>query len=366
MRILAGMFVGVRTQVLKLFPQIRSFSSSLTYSKHGSPASVLRVNHRDMCDPGSNEVKVSMLAAPINPSDLNMIEGTYGVLPSLPAVAGNEGVGVITAVGSAVKNIGLGDRVIPVRPGMGTWSSEAVWSASDVLKVPNHLPNQSAASLFVNPCSAYRLLRDFVSLSPGDVIIQNGANGGVGQLVVQMASQMGLKTINVVRDRPQEQLDLIRDHLIGLGGNLVITEKELSGEGRTILKRLGSHTDGVALALNCVAGKPSADAAKLLKKGGTMVIYGGMSRRPVMVGAGQFIFDDLHVSGFWLTRWMEKHIGTPQADEMFRDIVSMASKGEISAPSEQASTFRVNELKVALEHSGKAFLDLTTPFELPT
>jgi NADPH:quinone reductase-like Zn-dependent oxidoreductase len=66
-----------------------------------------------------DEVLVKMLFAPINPSDINMIEGTYPVLPSLPAVAGNEGVGQIVAVGGGVKNVKVNDFVLPSKPGFG-------------------------------------------------------------------------------------------------------------------------------------------------------------------------------------------------------------------------------------------------------
>jgi len=60
-----------------------------------------------------------MLYAPVNPSDINMIEGTYPVLPSLPAVAGNEGVGQIVALGGNVKNLKVNDFVLPSKPGFG-------------------------------------------------------------------------------------------------------------------------------------------------------------------------------------------------------------------------------------------------------
>ena len=68
-----------------------------------------------------------------------------------------------------------------------------------LLKVPNDIPAAYAATLTINPATAYRLLRDFAKLQPGDVIIQNGANSMVGLAVVQMAREMGIKTINVVR-----------------------------------------------------------------------------------------------------------------------------------------------------------------------
>ena len=69
----------------------------------------------------------------------------------------------------------------------------------------------AAATLYINPCTALRMLRDFVSLRPGDWVIQNGSNSGVGQAVVQIAASMGLNTVNVVRDR--EDIDSLKQRL---------------------------------------------------------------------------------------------------------------------------------------------------------
>lgn len=68
-----------------------------------------------------------------------------------------------------------------------------------MIKVANDIPVEYAATMAVNPCTAYRMLRDFENLRPGDYIIQNGANSMVGIAVIQMAREMGVKTINVVR-----------------------------------------------------------------------------------------------------------------------------------------------------------------------
>ena len=148
---------------------------------------------------GSKQVALRMLAAPINPSDLNMVEGIYGVKANLPAVGGNEGVAFVAQVGDQVTSVKPGDYVVPHVSGFGTWRTELIASEEQVMKVPNNIPVAYAATLAVNPCTAYRLLKDFVSLKPGDYIIQNGANSMVGYAVVQLAKLAGFKTINVIR-----------------------------------------------------------------------------------------------------------------------------------------------------------------------
>ena len=72
-----------------------------------------------------NGVQVKMLAAPINPADLNMVEGNYALLPKLPAVGGNEGVGVVERVGADVKGLVAGDVVMAAAAGLGTLFTHA-------------------------------------------------------------------------------------------------------------------------------------------------------------------------------------------------------------------------------------------------
>ena len=147
----------------------------------------------------ANEVALKFIAAPINPSDINLANGTYGKKVPLPAVGGNEGVAVVEQVGHQVKNVKVGDWVLPAVAPFGTWTQSARATEDQVIPVSKDLPAAYAATLAVNPGTAYRMLRDFVKLQPGDVIIQNGANSMVGLAVVQMAREMGVKTINIIR-----------------------------------------------------------------------------------------------------------------------------------------------------------------------
>jgi 5'-3' exonuclease len=88
-----------------------------------------------------------------------------------------------------VKSVKVGDWVIPRGGGFGTWREEAVVSEEQVDKIPNDIPRPYAAIIGVNPSTAYRLLKDFGNLKPGDWVIQNGANSMVGLAVVQIAAR---------------------------------------------------------------------------------------------------------------------------------------------------------------------------------
>uniref|UniRef100_A0A4W2HLA7 Enoyl-[acyl-carrier-protein] reductase, mitochondrial n=1 Tax=Bos indicus x Bos taurus TaxID=30522 RepID=A0A4W2HLA7_BOBOX len=261
-----------------------------------------RLKNLELAAVGGSDVHVKMLAAPINPSDINMIQGNYGLLPQLPAVGGNEGVGQVVAVGSGVTGVKPGDWVIPANPGLGTWRTEAVFGEEELITVPSDIPLQSAATLGVNPCTAYRMLVDFERLRPGDSIIQNASNSGVGQAVIQIAAARGLRTINVLRDRPD--LQKLTDRLKNLGANHVVTEEELR---KPEMKSFFKDVPQPRLALNCVGGKSSTELLRHLAPGGTMVTYGGMAKQPVIASVSQLIFKDLKLRGFWLSQWKKDH-----------------------------------------------------------
>ncbi|XP_043940998.1 enoyl-[acyl-carrier-protein] reductase, mitochondrial isoform X3 [Protopterus annectens] len=276
----------------------RKHSEALIYNKHGEPSHVIRMESQELPELGEFGVRVKMLAAPVNPSDINMVQGTYAILPELPAVGGNEGVGEVLEVGNKVTSLSPGDWVIPADAGLGTWRTEAVYNEKTLTKVPHDIPLVCAATLSVNPFTAYRMLHDFETLQPGDTVIQNAANSAVGQAVIQLGTALGIRTVNVVRDRPDFQM--LEDRLISIGADYVVTEETLR---KPEMKDLFKKIPRPRLALNCVGGKSSIELLRHLQRGGTMVTYGGMSKQPLTVPVSALIFNDIKLRGFWMTQW---------------------------------------------------------------
>jgi len=297
----------------------------LVYKENGKPSSVLQLEDYSVpLEVPPDSVLVRMLAAPINPSDLNQVEGVYPIKPDLPAVGGNEGVGEVALVGSNVTDLEPLDRVIPASSGMGTWCSAFHAKADDLIQVPADIPVELSATMAVNPCTAYRMLRDFVVLEEGDTIIQNGSNSAVGQAAVQMAKAMGVNSVCLVRDR--DDFEETASWLEGLGATLVLSESEIrTPAGREKVASLPP----AKLALNCVGGKACVSLLRNLGQGGTMVTYGGMSKQPVMVPTGLLIFNDVRCSGFWMTRWNQEAT-KEERQEMLADISLMIRYGQLS------------------------------------
>merc|ERR1712137_57993 len=271
---------------------------ALIYSEFGAPERVLELQEQDLQRKPS-DVHVKMLAATINPADINMIQGNYGSSQELPAVAGNEGVGVVEDPGSS--SFKRGDWVIPKKPAFGTWRTEFAADASELLQVPNDIPVEYAAGISSNPCTAYRLLSDFGNLSKGDVVIQNAANSAVGQCVTQIAKERGIHVINVIRSREGKELDTLKSKMKEYGAENIVTEEELvSHSFEDTFKSLPKPK----LAINSVGGSSATNIAKRLGQDGCMVTIGGMSRKPVLVPTGALIFKNLTFEGFWMTRWI--------------------------------------------------------------
>ncbi|PVU85769.1 hypothetical protein BB560_006914, partial [Smittium megazygosporum] len=230
------------------------WSKAVIITEAGEPSEVARVYNVNLGELPKNKVLIKMLVAPINPSDKNQIQGVYGVKKDVQEysvldsadqldsgasttisgfVPGNEGVGVISEIGSEAGNavngpLKVGDIVVPVKyNSLGSWNNYIVAEPNlfAVIRDTESLTPEHIGSIKVNASTAYRMLKDIVSLKPGDVVIQNGANSGAGQILIQLAHLWGYKTINVVRDRPD--FSTLEKSLLDLGADVVIKENEL-------------------------------------------------------------------------------------------------------------------------------------------
>ncbi|CAN0860006.1 Enoyl-[acyl-carrier-protein] reductase, mitochondrial [Linum grandiflorum] len=322
-----------RTQPLS----VRAFSAlmapaskAVVYDQHGPPDSVIRMVELPPVEVKQNDVCVKMLAAPINPSDINRIQGVYPVRPLVPAVGGYEGVGEVYCVGSAVKEFSPGDRVIPSPPSSGTWQTYVVKEQSVWHKIDNDSPIEYAATITVNPLTALRMLEDFTTLNAGDSVVQNGATSIVGQCVVQLAHLRGLHSINIIRDRSGS--DEAKEMLKKLGADEVFTENELDVKN---VKSLLTGLAEPALGFNCVGGNAASLVLKFLRQGGAMVTYGGMSKRPITVPTSAFIFkaspispQELSLKGFWLQNWLGSD-KTKECRKTIDYLLSLAQEGKL-------------------------------------
>ncbi|XP_037031070.1 enoyl-[acyl-carrier-protein] reductase, mitochondrial [Bradysia coprophila] len=316
-------------------------STYLKYTEYGEPLSVIKKYEETLEEPKGNEVLVKILAAPVNPADINVLQGKYPDKPPLPAVPGNECVAEVISCGPNAQTLRPGDRVIPFVTQLGTWRTHALFDETKLIKVPKELGIVEAATITVNPPTAYRMLKDFVAVERGDTIIQNGANSAVGQAVFQLCKLWGIQSIGIVRNRPE--IDLLKDFLMKLGATEVLTEEEL--RTTTIFK--SGALPKPKLALNCVGGKSSTEVLRHLDDKGVMVTYGAMSRDPVTAPNAALIFKDISFRGFWMSRWSKENLHTTARLEMLDELTQIILNGDLMAPVHQMIPFA--EYERALE-----------------
>jgi trans-2-enoyl-CoA reductase len=312
-------------------------SKSIVFHEFGPPEKVLTLAEDDVPEPRAGEVLIRVEASPINPADLNVIEGKYPKRPELPAVPGIEGAGVIASIGPEVSGFAPGDRVV-VPSGLGAWREYITAPTSSVHKVPAGIPPLQAAMLKINPPTAWRMLHDFVKLQPGDWILQNAANSAVGIAVIVMAKSMGVHTINIVR-RPE-----LVDPLKALGADAVFVESDDLPE--QISGVAGSAS--IPLAFNAVGGESALRLAGALSRKGVLVTYGAMGRQPMRIPNGLLIFKNLVWTGFWINAWY-KHASMEETREMFGAIFPLLSSGALTVP--VAATYPLDQFQEALRHA---------------
>jgi trans-2-enoyl-CoA reductase len=313
--------------------------STAVYEKHENPANALHIETCPWPAPAANEAVVKMCAAPINPADLNQIEGKYPVRPTLPATPGFEGAGIVVELGTEVKGLTNGALVI-LPHNVGTWRDAVAVKAEELVVVPHGIEPVQAAMLKINPLTAWRLLDDYVDLQKGDWVIQNAANSAAGRDVIHIAHELGYRTLNVVR-----RAELI-DELCAEGGDVVLLD------GDNLREEVKKATGGssIRLGLNSVGGDSALRLANCLAPGGTLVSFGAMSLQPLKIPTGLLIFKDLRFRGIWINKWYDN--ATPaERIETFRPIFEMARRGLLQTKVEKA--YPLSEIKAAVTHAAQ-------------
>jgi NADPH:quinone reductase-like Zn-dependent oxidoreductase len=265
-----------------------------------------------------------MLASPINPSDLMTVRGIYGRRPTLPATPGYEGVGIVDAAGPGffrhLRGLRPGRRVAVINGLGGNWQEYVVVPATQLVPLPHDLPDEQAASFFVNPASAYVMTRLLLRVPRGEWLLQTAAGGALGRMVVRLGQRFGFRTINVVR-RPEQAKELS-----AMGADAVVCTANESIEERTATLTGGA---GVRYALDSVGGSTAAAVMRSLGPGGRLVIYGTLSEEPTPIDPRALIVGQKTVEGFWLSEWAQAQPKLRML-RLFRRLTSLLGEGVLT------------------------------------
>ena len=306
---------------------------------YGTPWDVARCAEvPDVGDPGPGEVVFDVLAFPINPADMWFCKGSYRLKPPLPATPGAECVGRVTAVGPGVSHVKKGDLVINLQ--RENWTQRRRVKGGDAIPLPAGIDLRQAAMVRINPPTAQLMLSDFVDLETGDWVIQNVANSAVGRLLIVLARQRGLRTVNVVR-----RADLSED-LKALGADIVIAD------GDDLAARVAKATGdaNIKLGVEAIGGAATGRIVESVGTEGTVVHYGSMSGEDPKVGRSNLIYRGVRLTGFMLGRGLATR--SPEKIRAFyADLAGQVMAGKLSAPVD--TVYPIDRIKEALAHADR-------------
>jgi NADPH:quinone reductase-like Zn-dependent oxidoreductase len=307
--------------------------------RYGTPWDVARcADVPDVGEPAADEVVFDVLAFPINPADMWFCRGSYRLKPPLPATPGAECVGRVAAVGSAVKHVKKGDLVINLQ--RENWAQRRKVKGDDAIPLPAGIDLRQAAMVRINPPTAQLMLSDFVDLKPGDWVIQNVANSAVGRLLIVLARQRGLHTVNVVRRAELE------GELKALGADIVVVD------GDDLAQRVVAATGDarIMLGVEAIGGAATGRIVESVSTDGIVVHYGSMSGEDPKAGRSNFIYRGVKLTGFMLGRFLGKR-SPEKIREIYADLAGQVMAGKLSAPVD--TVYPIDKIKDALAHADK-------------
>lgn len=316
-------------------------------------------------EPAHGQVRVRMRLAPVNPSDLNFVHGTYhdalartlwnhgagsadprvffdpahmNPCPLPPYALGGEGVGVVDAYGGGLlaRRL-LGKRVaIAAGPPQGSWQEWTVVDARRAVVLPPSVADEQASMFFVNPLTAFILARKVLCVPRGDWLLVTAAGSALGSMMVRLGRRFGFRTLCVVRSAAG------RAPLDALGADAVVTTdtQDLIAEVHRI-----TQGRGVGYAMDCVGGELAGQVIRCLAPGGQLVVYGTLSNSPLPLMSRDLMMPSASIRGFLLPGWLAMHQPLVLLG-VLRAVKALTVAGVFHA--DIAETFAIDDVQAAL------------------
>jgi trans-2-enoyl-CoA reductase len=220
------------------------------------------------------------------------------------------------------------------------WAQKRKVKGEDAIPLPAGIDLKQAAMVRINPPTAALMLSDFVDLKGGDWVIQNVANSAVGRLLIVLAHQRGLRTVNVVR-RPE-----LADELKQLGADLVVVD------GDDLPARVARETGEapIRLGVEAIGGKATGRLCDCVASDATVVHYGSMSGQNPEVSRNNFTYRGVKLTGFMLGRFLARR-NAQKIREIYADLGGQVMAGKLFAPVD--TVYPIDKIKDALAHADK-------------
>ena len=278
--------------------------------KTGGPE-VLKFETIEIGAPGPEEVLIEHKAIGLNFIDTYHRSGSYPL--DLPSGIGGEASGVIKKIGSKVKDFSLGDSVAYAGVPLGSYSSERIYPIKNLVKIPEGINFDIAATLMTKGLTAYYLLYKTYPVSSNETILFHAAAGGVGQIFCQWAKSLGCKVIGTVGS--DEKIKTAKKN----GCDFVInySKEDFPKKVLEITKE-----KGVSVVYDGVGKNTFVGSIECLKIRGMMVSFGNASGSVENVDVKKMI----QPKGLYFTRpSMGQYLGSKDeikegADKLFQNI----------------------------------------------
>ena len=253
-----------------------------------------RVDRVPVPKPGPGQVLVRMAAAPINPSDLGFIKGSYGFQKPSPIVPGFEGSGTVVAAGPGILSPLLkGRRVACSASSGGTWAEYLVTPASTCFPLDRKISFEQGAMLIINPMTVLAFF-EIAKQGKHIALVSNAAASALGRMILRLGQTYHVPVIHIVRR--QEQVELLRS----LGGEYV-----LNSSNPGFLDPLGSLSNQLeATLLLDPVGERTGQYLDTMPEGSTALVYGSLANKGVELDPREQSQSDGRLADFYLPDWI--------------------------------------------------------------
>ncbi|MCU0418032.1 MAG: quinone oxidoreductase [Cyclobacteriaceae bacterium] len=247
---------------------------------------------------GDGQILIKVEASGVNFSDGMQRRNQYVFPVSLPFLPGFEVAGIVTELGKGVENISVGDRVVAMLPGGGGYAQFAVTPSYLAAVLPPTISAQESLALQVQGLTAYLMLKDGAKLQAGQTVLIHAAAGGVGTLLVQMATQMGAGKV-IATASNVEKLAVAKS----LGADELINYTESDWVQKV---KAATEEKGVDLILDSTGGGILRDSISCLAPFGRLINFGNPTGGSTSVEAFTLVNNNHILQGFGLASYFGK------------------------------------------------------------
>ena len=306
---------------------------SILFNKAGRAEDVLSITETDIAELQAGQVKVKVMASPVNPSDYMFINDQYRLKPQYPQIAGLEASGIITEVHVTVREFKKGDHV--AFRTVGTWAEFVNVNENELIPVEQDIPFEVSCQIALNAITAHALL-EWTKCKAGAYILLSAASSALAGLIVQMAKANGIRTICLVRDMESSGL------LYAQGAYKVLLADESDLVSR-IMELTGQS--GVDAFLDAVGGDILSKSFKVMRSNGMIALYGMFATIPAEFFNSDVIYKNLTITGFGIGTWLaSKSIAEKRS--AFSVIIDLIFKGKLILP--EVYTYQLADISQAL------------------